>query len=586
MNRALPAFAAFALLACSNDEPISPAPVPPSPTTPTTPTNEPVPKPQHEPPPHPGALVRVTMSGEVGVLLDELPDWLREMSAQQLVLEPESFWLARARRQVGRSYVYQYYDSNIPSIEPPETWKIELTDEPARATFQGHDVVRVGWTFEAMLVTDLESPTKVGTLEEIGGVYDRDIILPLDPDLLYQRIAEDCNDIYPYCSDAVTAHIGRVDASFHFERLAWNPTVAEAARLYPVKQPGGADLEVLVEGLEHHLVNYRYFEPDSCAIAEGCVGGPGWRRLVEFDASVANRGSLPMHIGDVPGAWNEHNTFEFSPCHQHFHFLHYGQYDLGTFAGDKRAFCLISTSRYGNNEYTPLVTPYNAYCQYQGIAAGWGDDYGIGLDCQWIDVTSLDTSSGPVTLPLAFTSNPDGFLCEGTPVLGDDGQPIFEATGLTTPAGDPVDRPKCSQFDAWNANNSKEVDVTVPTRGNFMTQPCTIPFLSPRRDCGLVEQAQPPSCTPGQQVQLSCSGGTPGAPQHVRVCSRSEALDASIPCGYLGARARADVTGDPVTLTFNCPQPLGAGEPGGTYSVFAMPFVSAGTAMPVTCTPL
>jgi hypothetical protein len=575
---------AMALVACTSDEGISPAPLPPpDPTTP--PLDEPVPEPKPEPPAHPGVLVRATMTGVAGVLLDELPPWLREMSSASLALETDAFWLARARRQVNRSLLYQYYNANIPSIEPSEPWKLALVDEPARETIQGHDVMRVAWTFETILVTDVASPALLA-MHAPGDVYEIDIILPLDPDLIYERMGPECNDPYHYCSQLLEQHVGRVDTKLRLERLAWDPSLADEARLHPVKNPGAADLEVLAEGLQNHRVSYRYFEPDSCAIAEGCVGGPGWRRLVEFDASVANRGSIAMHIGDPTEAWSQHNTFEYSACHQHFHFLHYGLYDLGPLTGDKRAFCLISTSRYGNNEYTPLVTPYDAYCTYQGIAPGWGDDYGIGLDCQWIDVTTVDTSQGAVTLPLRFTSNPDGFLCEGSPVLGDDGQPTFEPTEFVTENGERIDRPRCVAFDGWSANNQKAVDVTIPPTGSFMTQSCALKLLSPRRNCGLTEQAQPPACTPGQTVQLSCTGGAAGAPQHVRVCSRSEALGVGLPCSYHGARARAEVTGSPVTLSFTCPSTLSAEEPGGTYSVYAMPLTSDGTEMPVSCTPL
>ena len=82
--------------------------------------------------------------------------------------------------------------------------------------------------------------------------------------------------------------------------------------------------------------------------------------------------------------------FEYSTCHQHYHFSHYGKFSLG-FGNQhfvsKRAFCLESTSRYANNETTPLTHPYS--CHFQGIEAGWGDDYIAGIDCQWIDVSSV-----------------------------------------------------------------------------------------------------------------------------------------------------------------------------------------------------
>ena len=56
-----------------------------------------------------------------------------------------------------------------------------------------------------------------------------------------------------------------------------------------------------------------------------------------------------------------------------------------------------------------IYTPY--YCNYQGISAGWVDDYFAGLDCQWIYVTHFKTNYYNLTLDL----NPDNFLCEVKP---------------------------------------------------------------------------------------------------------------------------------------------------------------------------
>ena len=40
--------------------------------------------------------------------------------------------------------------------------------------------------------------------------------------------------------------------------------------------------------------------------------------------------------------------------------------------GRKTGFCISTTWRYYNNEYVPFNTPYE-FCDYQGIAPGWGD---------------------------------------------------------------------------------------------------------------------------------------------------------------------------------------------------------------------
>ncbi|HTM19882.1 MAG TPA: hypothetical protein VL172_05220, partial [Kofleriaceae bacterium] len=47
----------------------------------------------------PGALVAVTTSGRVGVLLDEYPEAARDDVADALLGEDDAFWVERVRRQ-------------------------------------------------------------------------------------------------------------------------------------------------------------------------------------------------------------------------------------------------------------------------------------------------------------------------------------------------------------------------------------------------------------------------------------------------------------------------------------------------------
>src|SRR5207342_1332130 len=96
---------------------------------------------------------------------------------------------------------------------------------------------------------------------------------------------------------------------------------------------------------------------DSCAIAEQCVGGKGFRRLLQFNASEKNTGTRPVDIGDVdyffdtpddPTPNANHHIYEYSACHMHYHFSHYATFSFGgdTGLGSKRAFCLESVARY------------------------------------------------------------------------------------------------------------------------------------------------------------------------------------------------------------------------------------------------
>jgi hypothetical protein len=148
----------------------------------------------------------------------------------------------------------------------------------------------------------------------------------------------------------------------------------------------------------------RTFDPNSCAIVEGCVGGPGVRRLLRFGVSTANVGNVDFLMGDPR---ENQDLFQFSPCHGHFHFNGYADYALIDAAGrvaapgHKQAFCLLDSGRYLDD---PDVRQFPRYqCDFQGISRGWYDSYGSGLDCQWIDVTDVP----PGEYDLQVRVNPD-----------------------------------------------------------------------------------------------------------------------------------------------------------------------------------
>ena len=60
--------------------------------------------------------------------------------------------------------------------------------------------------------------------------------------------------------------------------------------------------------------------------------------------------------------------------------------------------------------FDPTATVFPKYnCLNQGIQAGWYDNYGSGLTCQWVDITGVP----PGTYTLEVTVNPFGALKEG-----------------------------------------------------------------------------------------------------------------------------------------------------------------------------
>jgi hypothetical protein len=173
---------------------------------------------------------------------------------------------------------------------------------------------------------------------------------------------------------------------------------------------GGVDLTVDRDAIVTSLaLERRVFAADDCSLAEGGVAPPGARRLLRFDAIVVNRGSRALTIGDPahPLAPFTPDDFVFSPCHDHFHFRSFADYELrgagGPVAfGHKQAFCIRDSLAYG-------PAPSHGYdCDFQGISAGWGDDYPSRLDGQWVDVTDVP----PGDYELVVTVNPAGRIRE------------------------------------------------------------------------------------------------------------------------------------------------------------------------------
>jgi hypothetical protein len=355
-------------------------------------------------------------------------------------------------------------------------------------------------------------------------------------------------------------------------------------RVGEVTQADAPDLAVLGSDLANYRVIYRYFTPDSCALVEQCVGGSGWRRLLQFDATVHNVGAQPLHIGPVVTEDPLHNLFQYNACHGHFHFSNYGEFsfnDIDQTQTSKQAFCVESTSRLSNNEMSPLTHPYS--CRFQGVQAGWVDEYVAGLDCQWIDITDVDIPAPALEAPLTFRSNTDQFLCEGAPVLDDQGNIIWEPSGLTTEDGAPVERPQCDFVSDWEINNSASQEVQIPVEGSFVTSPCTRGQLGPLRNCGFTEQDNDLACAPGSAVQLTCSVEEDNAPQVLRICETSATLGVGVACTHQDALANRLISSDPTEVSFTCPAARDTDEPGGHYALYTAPILEGENTQPITC---
>ena len=590
-----------------------------------------------------GSITQATLRSTVGVLLDELPSAQRDAITTELAAKPDDFWIDRARRQAKLTGVrlvfrYNYYTDKRDSlpIGPDSNWRIVLLGKPTRRTIGTHDVVALDYALTAVILSDVDSPgISEPALSKVGGIWDEPFTFPVDPELLLQRTryaclneaefpphsvdSEEVDSMYDdncgvetaltntgchqtelppkSCKDTLDETVGAVSTVLRFERRPYDKAIADSVRTGTITTTAGADLTGIPEQFGVHRVVYRYIPADSCTLVEECVGAAGWRRLLQFTGSDKNVGGKAMEIGaidyfksgTVASQLIAHHVYEWSACHGHYHFMHYGTFSFGSSAATnaKRGFCLQSTNRFENNEYGPLTNPY-ADCTYQGVGTDWGDEYRAGLECQWVDVTTEDTHAGPVKKPLKFTTNPDGFLCEGTYALDASGALQFTPTSFKTAAGEPVDKPKCDYVPGWDANNTDTVDATLPPDGEgYVTQPCTHGQIGPLRNCGLAKAPAAShvlSCTPGKSIKVSCTVGTAAAPQVVRVCDYSAALKTGIPCTQQESLANGSVPkGAATDLTVTCPAARDAKEPGGKVSIYSGPAYNSDAASDVTC---
>jgi hypothetical protein len=541
-----------------------------------------------------GALIKVSLNGNAGVLLDEFPQDMQDRVALDLIRKNNGFWRIRAQEQVETTLyrlIYRnFYYANrgrLP-LPPKEVWKIQIS-QPKIQMIGSHRYVAASYKMTSTLLTSADSVVNSEpALVNIGGVWNEPFVLPVDPELLLERTglvcmnetgfppnsvdSENARNFFDSTKESCVAtlekNVGTISTGVRFERIAWDPHLANKVRVGAVK-PGGADVEVLASGLSNHRIIYRYIEPNSCAIAEGCVKGSGWRRLLQFDASVANRSQIPIALGEISEASElvRQNMFEFSACHGHYHFSHYGLFSFGknqTAVTSKKAFCLESTSRYSNNETTPLNHPYT--CHNQGIEAGWGDDYIAGVECQWLDVTDV---AAPIKDSLGFRFNPDQFICEGRPDLDEQGNFRFVPTSFRTPTGEVQNRIACHFSDRYEENNFNSRQVEISKQGSYVTRPCRVTSESPLRNCGFNQFENLKACLPGKEVRLRCFLDSKSKPAILRICEASHALRSGTACTYLESLNHQVISPGTVTeINFQCPGARDSREPGGLYALY------------------
>jgi hypothetical protein len=178
-----------------------------------------------------------------------------------------------------------------------------------------------------------------------------------------------------------------------------DPPFLPGAVVCNLPQTGKPDLTVDEPALKRSLfVDNVVFAPDACEIAEGCVGGPGARRLLRFATSVANFGGAPAII---PGVDTAPELYHLNACEDEFELDGFSQFDLidptGATAtvGRKQAIFLVDLASNCIN-----AGPATDYFPDQGVTPGWGDVYDARTRCQWLDVT--DVPDGRYTLRISI----------------------------------------------------------------------------------------------------------------------------------------------------------------------------------------
>ncbi len=212
--------------------------------------------------------------------------------------------------------------------------------------------------------------------------------------------------------------------------------------------PGAPCPDLTIDGARLQssaFVSERDFSASDCAIFEGCVVAPGHRKLLRFDTATPNIGTADLVLGP-PSTANA--CFEYSSCHNHYHFTNYAKYVLyaadGTTVvatGHKQAFCLEDMNAVAGVDAPVPSTFFN--CSNQGLHRGYQDVYGSYLDCQWVDVTDvppgsytlsvtvnfahviseLDYANNEVRVPVTIAGPPDAAVVDGgdTDAGGDAG---------------------------------------------------------------------------------------------------------------------------------------------------------------------
>ncbi|WP_249361404.1 lysyl oxidase family protein [Haloterrigena sp. H1] len=165
-----------------------------------------------------------------------------------------------------------------------------------------------------------------------------------------------------------------------------------------------------VPGVRDFNVSTEVFDESSPDVEDGFVT-PGEHRLLRFDMIIYNMGDTDAELGRPE---NRPDLFEYSESHGHAHLKGFNKYILLDKSGQrtgavrKQTFCLRDL--YQTRSTARSSSQFD--CEYQGISAGWADEYDASLPGQYIVIDDLP--DGEYTLQA--TTNAAGTIdetCDG-----------------------------------------------------------------------------------------------------------------------------------------------------------------------------
>ena len=194
--------------------------------------------------------------------------------------------------------------------------------------------------------------------------------------------------------DFTVNYQGPISGCTTFSACNYNPlaSVDDGTCLYyPNPLCSGPDLTIVQPQFISSLsLGTVYANTNDCRVVESCLNGYGTRTVINFDTYIKNIGDMDYYIGSYsthPGQFTTNN------CHGHAHYEGYAEYRLykpngqAIPIGFKNGFCVLDF------DGCPDGGTAKFSCSNMGISKQCGDIYSAGLDCQWIDITDVDTGN-------------------------------------------------------------------------------------------------------------------------------------------------------------------------------------------------